>query len=257
MPIAQTSAVASSFSGISETSSPQVLLIGSGKGGVGKSTFSAMLSKGLSEHLRVLLLDFDLCGPSIGILMGDKGEKVFKGSKGLVPLEHSPTLHYLSIASLIPTGSAVIWRAPKKIGLLGMFADSIDSTKYDWVVIDLPPGITDEHVFAVERFPRAKALIVTTSQNLSLEEASGTISFLQKKQIGVVGVIENMSTFECPSCAECTPIFSKGGGKLLADASAVSYLGSIPVLPDTTIIPPALAALVSLLAGNGANPNTQ
>ncbi|KAI5191143.1 hypothetical protein NECID01_1312 [Nematocida sp. AWRm77] len=207
----------------------KTVVVASGKGGVGKSTVAFLLAQTLAEEASVLLLDFDLCGPSVGVLAKDKGEQVFKAQKGLTPLQcaGTRTLWYLSISSLVHREAAVIWRAPKKIALLSMFLESVDAEKYQYVVIDMPPGITDEHAFVCTRVPEALVVMVTTSQNMALQEAEETMALFAKKGVCVLGVVENMSTLCCPNCQAPSYLFSKHGGELLAEEAGVKYLGTL------------------------------
>ncbi|KAI5171071.1 hypothetical protein NEFER03_0473 [Nematocida sp. LUAm3] len=206
------------------------IIVASGKGGVGKSTVSYLLARCLSQRFRVLLLDFDLCGPSVGVFTGSHNERVFKGKKGLVPVQHTETLHFLSISSMIPKDSAVIWRAPKKIALLTLFLESMDETKYDYVVIDMPPGVTDEHTFVIERISEGKLLLVATAQNLALDETLSTLNLFSNNGISPFGIIENMRSIACPNCKEENMLFSKNGVRLFSEETGVPYLGAINFL---------------------------
>lgn len=218
----------------------RIIAVASGKGGVGKSTVSYLLARGLEKDSRVLLLDFDLCGPSIGLLMGHTTEKVFMKEKGFQPIHKEGSLYYLSISSMIPSDSAVVWRGPKKISLLKMFLESASSDEYDYVIIDMPPGITDEHIFLCESSPAAEVLVVTTSQNMALDEAAETVRTFQREGVDVIGIVENMQKMVCPNCSNCISIFSREGGKILADDLSVPYLGHIDYITnieDTGYIP--------------------
>lgn len=208
------------------------IIVASGKGGVGKSTVSYLLAKYLSKRSRVLLLDFDLCGPSVGVFTGSHNERVFKGEKGLVPIAHTETLHFLSISSMIPRGSAVIWRAPKKIALLTLFLESMDEKKYDYAVIDMPPGVTDEHAFVIQRIPEGQLLLVATAQNLALDETLSTLNLFSSNGICAFGIIENMRSIVCPNCQEENMLFSKNGVRLFSEETGVPYLGAINLLPS-------------------------
>jgi ATP-binding protein involved in chromosome partitioning len=207
----------------------KIVCVMSGKGGVGKSTLSAMLATKISLLPRkVLLLDFDICGPSIGHLMGLGDERVVKAEKGLVPIRvpGTDTLWVLTMASMVKKDSSVVWRAPKKVGLLNLFIESIDE-RYDCVVIDMPPGLGVEHDL-VRHLP-ATALVVTTSQNLSLQEAEATIEFCKTNGMRLVGVVENMSCARCECCGEVNRLFSQGGGRVLSEEMEVDFLGEIEI----------------------------
>ncbi|KAI5190947.1 hypothetical protein NEMIN01_1280 [Nematocida minor] len=210
----------------------KIIAVASGKGGVGKSTVAYVLARSLVKEGRTLLLDFDICGPSVGVLMGHTSEKVLMKEKGFQPIQKTEGLYYLTIAAMIPADSAVAWRAPKKISLLKLFLESANPSEYDYVVIDMPPGVTDEHVFLCEAAPNTEILIVTTSQNMALDEAADSIEMFQNSRMKIVGVIENMRTMTCPNCSSCIAMFSKGGGQLLSEDLGVPYLGHLDYIPD-------------------------
>lgn len=208
-----------------------VVLVASGKGGVGKSTVSLLLAQHISKRSRTLLLDMDLCGPSIGCMTETEEKSLGESAADISPVQISPGLHALSISTVIPRSSAVIWRAPKKNAVLEVFSRCADASAYDFVVADMPPGITDEHFFAVRRFREAQVLLVTTSQNMALQEASATLDFFQEHGLRILGVIENMRSFRCPGCGSCTHVFSKNGGELLAKDKGVEYIGHLDLVP--------------------------
>lgn len=198
----------------------------SGKGGVGKSSISILVSAIMSERWRTLLLDFDLCGPSVVSGLNVRGE-VYKAEKGLVPVRVTENLYALSMASLMRETDSVIWRGPKKISTLSMFYDSIDG--FDCVIIDTPPGLSEEHRFLVEK--GICALVVTTPQNISLSDASKIINFCLVNGLPVMGVVENMSGYRCECCKSITNLFGSGGGKMLADARGVPFICKLEVDP--------------------------
>lgn len=210
----------------------KVVLVASGKGGVGKSTISLLLAKHISRKSRVLLMDMDLCGPSIGCMTGTEEKSLGESAADISPVQISPKFHVLSISTVIPRESAVIWRAPKKNAVLQIFSRYADPSVYDCVVVDMPPGITDEHFFVIKQFRDAQVLIVTTSQNMSLQEASATLDFFQDHGLPILGVLENMRSFRCPGCGDCTHVFSKHGGELLAKDKGIEYIGHLDLVPD-------------------------
>ena len=199
----------------------------SGKGGVGKSSISILLSTIMAERRRTLLLDFDLCGPSIVAGLNVRGE-VYKAEKGLIPIQITENLYALSMASLIKETDSVIWRGPKKISTLSMFYDSIDG--FDCVVIDTPPGLSEEHRFLAEK--GICALIVTTPQNISLSDASKAINFCLTNGLPVVGILENMSGYRCECCKNVNNIFEAKGGKMLAKEFGVPFVCKLEVDPS-------------------------
>lgn len=197
----------------------------SGKGGVGKSSVSALVAVVLAESRRTLLLDFDLCGPSVRRGLGAEGE-VYKAEKGLVPVRVSEQLHALSMASMIKDTDSVIWRGPKKLSTLSMFLDSADG--FECVVIDTPPGLSEEHRFLVGK--GVCVLIVTTPQNVSLSDASKAINFCRENAIPVLGLVENMSGYRC-ECGCISNVFGANGGELLAREFEIPFLCRLEIEP--------------------------
>ncbi|ADM12003.1 MRP-like ATP binding protein [Encephalitozoon intestinalis ATCC 50506] len=198
----------------------------SGKGGVGKSSISIMLSTAMSERGKTLLLDFDLCGPSVASGLGIK-EKIYKGEKGLIPAKASENLYILSMALLMKESDSVIWRGPKKMSVLSMFYESADG--FDNVVIDMPPGISEEHGFLVGK--DISVLIATTPQNISLGDSSRAIDFCISNGIQILGLVENMSGYCCESCGNPTNIFGARGGERLAMEMGVRFICELKIDP--------------------------
>lgn len=198
----------------------------SGKGGVGKSSVTILLAMILSENKKCLILDFDICGPSCVVSLGGEGE-IKKAKKGLIPIKITNNLHVLSMGSMIKQDDAVIWRGPKKLSLLNLFYESIDN--YDFVVIDTPPGISEEHYFLVEK--GISSLIVTTSQNVALSDTLKAIEFCKLNNINILGVVENMSGFKCEECNSITNIFASKGGLELSKNEILNFICSLPIEP--------------------------
>lgn len=196
----------------------------SGKGGVGKSSISLLLSSILSETKKVLLLDFDICGPSCLMPLNLSGT-IKKAEKGLVPLQATKNLYVISMASMIQKEDAVIWRGPKKLSLLKMFYESIDG--FDYVIIDTPPGISEEHDFLIDK--DVNALIVTTSQNVALNDTALGINFCLDNKIKIVGIVENMSGLKCKCCGKINNVFAKKGGEFLAMEYNLSVFCTLPL----------------------------
>ncbi|KAI5179695.1 hypothetical protein NEOKW01_0158 [Nematocida sp. AWRm80] len=212
----------------------RVIAVVSGKGGVGKSTVSYACAMSLSKRNRVLVIDFDLCGPSIGVLFNHTTETIIKAEKGVVPIKYSDTLAYITIGAMIDKKAPVIWRAPKKLSLLNLFIESIDANMYDYVIIDMPPGVTDEHVFLSKTLPQTEILAVTTSQNLALQEVSNTIALFQSNGHKILGVVENMHQIECPNCSHSLSVFSKNGGRLLSEHLSIPYITHLDYIPKVS-----------------------
>ncbi|KAI8501192.1 Cytosolic Fe-S cluster assembly factor nubp1 [Branchiostoma belcheri] len=215
------------------------LLVLSGKGGVGKSTVTAQLAFGLARHedTQVGVLDVDICGPSIPRVMGLEGEQVHQSGSGWSPVYVEDNLGVMSVGFLLASpDDAVIWRGPKKNGLIKQFLRDVDWGELDYLVIDTPPGTSDEHLSIVQYLSSAGidgAVLVTTPQEVSLLDVRKEINFCKKVQLPVVGVVENMSGFVCPSCQNESQIFppTTGGAEKMAADMGVPFLGKLPLDP--------------------------
>ena len=185
-----------------------IVLVLSGKGGVGKSTVAAQLAFALStsESSSVGLLDIDICGPSQVQMMGVNGMEVHPSASGWSPVysEARPNLGVMSIGFMLPNKTdAVIWRGPRKNGLIKQFLTDVDWGALDYLVVDCPPGTSDEHLSIVEYLSQSHllgAVIVTTPQEVALLDVRKEVSFCRKVGVRVLGVVENMSYFQCPHC---------------------------------------------------------
>lgn len=218
-----------------------IILVLSGKGGVGKSTVSAQLASCfLRKGFKVGILDVDLCGPSIPQLVGLQNQSVKKSSQGWIPVyaDEQKRLAVMSIGFLIPDPtSAVIWRGPKKDSMIKQFIEDVVWGDIDYLIVDTPPGTSDEHLSTIESLRQYKTdgvVMVTTPQNLAVADVRREIAFCQKTGLTILGLIENMSGFVCPHCADCTNIFSSEGGRLLAENLNIPFIGKIPLDPRLT-----------------------
>uniref|UniRef100_A0A0A9Y463 Cytosolic Fe-S cluster assembly factor NUBP2 homolog n=1 Tax=Lygus hesperus TaxID=30085 RepID=A0A0A9Y463_LYGHE len=217
-----------------------VILVLSGKGGVGKSTVSTQLALGLREKdYKVGLLDIDLCGPSIPHLLGLEGSAVHRCPEGWVPVyaDKEQKLAVMSIGFLLSDRKeSVIWRGPKKTSMIKQFLQDVHWQELDYLIIDTPPGTSDEHITVVENLAGIcdGAVIVTTPQQVALEDVRKEISFCKRTGVNLLGIVENMSGFVCPNCTECSNIFSTGGGKSLAEVAGIPFLGAIPIDPKVS-----------------------
>jgi len=222
-----------------------IILVLSGKGGVGKSSVSAQLALGLyasSPTARVGILDVDLTGPSIPRMLGVDGHSVHQSTGGWVPVyADGPTarLACMSVGFLLKKkGDSVVWRGPKKNGMIKQFLKDVRWGELDYLVIDTPPGTSDEHLSLMEHLAglhsRLSAVIVTTPQAVALMDALKCLSFTRAVNLPVLGLIENMSGYVCPCCGEISNVFSTGGGQSMATKEGLTFLGSLPV--DTELM---------------------
>ncbi len=211
------------------------LLVLSGKGGVGKSTVAANLAVALAAAgSRVGLLDVDIHGPSIPRLLGLEGRRPEVVQGLLEPVRVNERLAVISIGFFLPDEHApVIWRGPRKYGAIKQFLGEVDWGALDYLVVDSPPGTGDEPIAVAELVGKpARAVIVTTPQDLAVADVRRCVSFCRSLDLPVAGIVENMSGFACPSCGQVFDLFKKGGGKRLADETHAPFLGAIPIDPQ-------------------------
>lgn len=210
------------------------LMVMSGKGGVGKSSVAVYLALSLARRgFKVGLMDIDLHGPSIPKMLGLHGVLNIAENKRIVPHQYSPNLKVVSIESMLEDpDSAVIWRGPLKHGVIQQFLSDCDWDALDFLVIDSPPGTGDEPLSISRLIPEAKAVIVTTPQEVALADVRKSINFCRKVDMEMVGLIENMSGLYCPHCDQFIPIFGSGGGKRTAEIMAIPFLGALPFDPS-------------------------
>uniref|UniRef100_A0A0A1XFC9 Cytosolic Fe-S cluster assembly factor NUBP2 homolog n=1 Tax=Zeugodacus cucurbitae TaxID=28588 RepID=A0A0A1XFC9_ZEUCU len=220
-----------------------VILVLSGKGGVGKSTVSTQLALALRESgLKVGLLDIDLCGPSVPYLLGLEESDVYQCDEGWVPIYtgEDKTLAVMSIGFLLKNrNDPVIWRGPKKTMMIRQFLTDVKWDELDYLIIDTPPGTSDEHITVMECMRDVKcdgAIMVTTPQGVALDDVRKELTFCRKTGVHVLGIVENMSGFVCPKCSNCTNIFSSEGGAELAKRAGVPHLGTLPIDPRLNVL---------------------
>ena len=216
----------------SDIHAKHVILVLSGKGGVGKSTVSVNLAYALSNHgYQTGLLDLDLHGPSIAKMLGIEDMKLEAMGDRILPVKVTGSLKVISIALLLnETDSPVVWRGPMKAAATKQFLGDVEWGNLDFLVVDLPPGTGDEALNIIQYAPNVEgAVIVTTPQDVAILDSSKAIKFVEMMNLPVLGVIENMSGMVCPHCGEVIDLFGKGGGEKAAARYKVPYLGAIPI----------------------------
>ncbi len=210
-----------------------VILVLSGKGGVGKSTVAVNLAVSLSlAGKRVGLLDVDIHGPSVPKMLHLEEAAVQMNGDAIVPVEKAG-LKVMSIGLLLhDRDDAVIWRGPLKMGVIRQFLKDVDWGDLDYLIIDSPPGTGDEPLSICQLVKNPDgAVIVTTPQDVATADVRRSITFCRQLNLPVIGVVENMSGFVCPKCREITNIFKAGGGERMAQDMGVPFLGRIPIDP--------------------------
>ncbi|EGG12513.1 uncharacterized protein MELLADRAFT_115002 [Melampsora larici-populina 98AG31] len=257
-----------------------ILLVLSGKGGVGKSSVSVQIALSLLHSrpgVRVGLLDIDLTGPSIPRMLGLQGRSVFQSNDGWIPVQvdlakdlqannedavaSDGLLKCMSIGFLLKNPQdSVVWRGPKKNAMIRQFLVDVQWGELDWLIVDTPPGTSDEHISLLEqlapaliarsssdspnaRLPTLSSVLVTTPQAVSLADVSKELDFARKTGLTVIGLIENMSGYLCPHCKEIQHVFGGGGGEAFcaqvsakakldgssADTAPLTFLGKVPI----------------------------
>jgi len=206
------------------------IIVMSGKGGVGKTSVSVNLSIALANKgFKVGLMDVDLHGPDIPRMLGFKGMMDLNENRKLNPMKYSENLKAVSIESLTSNhDEAIIWRGPIKHSTIRQFIGDVEWGELDYLIIDSPPGTGDEPLTVVQTIPDAKAIIVTTPQEISLADVRKSISFCKTVGMKILGLIENMSGFTCPHCGEKLELFGYGGGERTAKEAGLKFLGRIP-----------------------------
>ncbi|KAL9622574.1 MAG: hypothetical protein Q9160_003071 [Pyrenula sp. 1 TL-2023] len=215
------------------------ILVLSGKGGVGKSTFSSLLAHSFasSSESTVGLMDTDICGPSIPKMMGVEAETIHVSNAGWSPVWVTDNLGVMSIQFMLPNrDDAVIWRGPKKNGLIKKFLKDVEWGELDYLIVDTPPGTSDEHLSVNSLLKESGvdgAVVVTTPQEVSLLDVRKEVDFCRKAGIRVLGLVENMSGFVCPKCTHESQIFkaTTGGGRQLCTDMGIPFLGAVPLDP--------------------------
>ncbi len=210
-----------------------IVVVGAGKGGVGKSTTSVNLALALlKKGARVGLMDADVYGPNLPQMLGITGQPEVTDDKKMVPVE-AHGLRVMSMGMLVPPDQPVIWRGPMLHGAMQQFMRDVTWGELDYLVIDLPPGTGDVALSLSQSVPVAGAVVVTTPQGVSISDVRKAVQMFRQLNIPILGAVENMSYFACPHCGERTDIFGRGGGQRMARDMGIPFLGEVPI--DTRV----------------------
>ncbi len=211
-----------------------LIAVGSGKGGVGKTTVSVNIAIALA-HLgyNTGLLDADVYGPNVPLMMGTSSTPTAIGER-IQPLENYG-VRLMSMGFLNPGDKPLVWRGPMLHSVIQQFIRGVDWGELDYLIIDLPPGTGDVQLSLIQTAPVTGAIVVTTPSAVSLEDARKAVLMFQQVKVPVLGMVENMSYLQCPHCDERIDVFSNGGGKRTADAMAIHFLGALPLDPHVRI----------------------
>ncbi len=207
-----------------------IILVASGKGGVGKSTTAVNLAYALQdEGARVGILDADIYGPSIPLLLGLQNEKPTASENDLLMPLNKFGLYAQSIGFLVDANDATVWRGPMASGALTQLLNETDWGELDYLIVDMPPGTGDIQLTMSQKLPASGAIIVTTPQDLAVADATKGIAMFKQVNMPILGVIENMSYFECNHCGEKNHLFGECGGERVAHQSGYPLLAQIPL----------------------------
>jgi ATP-binding protein involved in chromosome partitioning len=210
-----------------------VIAVASGKGGVGKSTVSVNLAVALAKAgASVGLLDADITGPNIPMMMGIDGQPTASANNKIIPLERHG-VKVISIQFFVPEGQPIVWRGPLIGGAISQFLRDVEWGELDYLVVDLPPGTSDAQLTLAQAVPISGVVLVTTPQEVALADVAKALAMLQRLNVPVIGLVENMSAFICPHCGEATEIFGRGGGERFAEKHGIEFLGKVPI--DVTV----------------------
>jgi len=209
-----------------------IVAVGSGKGGVGKTTLAVNLALAMAKlgH-KVGLLDADVYGPNVPLMLGTSAQPRVLGDNRIEPLEiHG--LKVISVGLLNPGDKPLIWRGPMLHSIIRQFIGSVHWGELDYLVVDLPPGTGDVALSLIQTVPLTGAIVVSTPSDVSLQDARKAIEMFRQMKVDLVGMVENMSYFVCPHCQHEIDIFSRGGAEKTAQQFGVAFLGSVQLDPD-------------------------
>src|SRR5262252_3257204 len=211
-----------------------LIAVGSGKGGVGKTTVSVNLAAGLASlGYKAGLMDADVYGPNVPLMMGINRTPMAYGDR-IQPLDQFG-VRLMSMGFLSPGDKPLVWRGPMLHSVIQQFLRGVDWGELDYLIIDLPPGTGDVQLSLIQTAPVTGAVVVTTPSDVSLEDARKAILMFAQVRVPILGVVENMSYLNCPHCAERIDVFSHGGGRRTAEQMKVHFLGELPLDPQVRI----------------------
>jgi ATP-binding protein involved in chromosome partitioning len=211
-----------------------LIAVGSGKGGVGKTTVSVNLAVSLAAmgH-KVGLMDADVYGPNVPLMMGVNQTPMANGERIQPLVQYGVRL--MSMGFLSPGDRPLVWRGPMLHSVIQQFLRGVDWGELDYLVIDLPPGTGDVQLSLIQTAPVTGAIVVTTPSDVSLEDARKAIHMFHQVKVPILGIVENMSFLLCPHCSERIDVFSHGGGRRTAEQMQVNFLGELPLDPQVRI----------------------
>lgn len=209
-----------------------IIAVGSGKGGVGKTTLAVNLALALAKlgH-KVGLLDADVYGPNVPLMLGTNMQPKVLGDNSIEPLEVQG-LKMISVGLLNPGDKPLIWRGPMLHSIIRQFLNSVVWGTLDYLIVDLPPGTGDVALSLIQTVPLTGAIVVSTPSDVSLQDARKAIEMFRQMKVDLIGVVENMSYFVCPHCNHEIDVFSRGGAEKTAEQFGVNFLGSIQLDPE-------------------------
>jgi ATP-binding protein involved in chromosome partitioning len=211
-----------------------LIAVGSGKGGVGKTTVSVNLAIALSKMgFATGLLDADVYGPNVPLMMGTNKTPNAIGER-IQPLENYG-VKLMSMGFLSPGDKPLVWRGPMLHSVIQQFLRGVDWGELDYLIIDLPPGTGDVQLSLIQTAPVTGAVVVTTPSDVSLEDARKAVRMFEQVKVPILGIIENMSYLQCPHCDERIDVFSTGGGRRMAADMGADFLGALPLSPQVRI----------------------
>lgn len=209
-----------------------IIAVGSGKGGVGKTTLAVNLAIALSKFgHKVGVLDADVYGPNVPLMLGASAQPKVLGDNRIEPLEVRG-LKMISVGLLNPGDKPLIWRGPMLHSIIRQFLSSVVWGALDYLVVDLPPGTGDVALSLIQTVPLTGAIVVSTPSDVSLQDARKAIEMFRQMKVDIIGVVENMSYFVCPHCQHEIDIFSRGGAEKTAREFGVDFLGTIQLDPE-------------------------